>query len=389
MIILGVDPHKSSHTAAAVQARDTTTLDTITISSATSEYRRLLRWAQRWNERYWAIENADGLGHNLTQWLISHGERVVDVPPTATAKIRALSRGGRRKNDPIDAAAAACVAAIRGESRPVVVEGHTDALALLDERRHTLNRHRTRLLNQLHALLRELIPGGAKRSLSATAAESILRTVTAATIADRVRIQLANDLIDDIRRYDQQLTDNTAQMKQLLDEHTTSLPDLVGVGPVLAARVLASTRDPRRFPTAVAYANYTGTAPVQVASGDYNRHRLSRYGNRELNSAIHSITVIQIRTRTSAGRRYYDRKRAEGKTAREATRCLKRQIATILWRTMIKDAQARENTADPLRGSVLPGLRSSSGRCRTVRPDRGPAGSSCARTPREIDRLCC
>lgn len=224
MIILGVDPHKSSHTAAAVEARATTTLDTITISSATSEYRRLLHWSQRWNERYWAIENADRLGHNLTQWLISHGERVVDIPPTATAKIRALSRGGRRKNDPIDAAAAACIAAIRGESRPVVVEGHTDALALLDERRHTLNRHRTRLLNQLHALLRELIPGGVKRSLSATAAESILRTVTAATSADRVRIQLANYLIDDIRRYDQQLTDNAAQMKQLLDEHTTSLP---------------------------------------------------------------------------------------------------------------------------------------------------------------------
>ncbi|MGC4991956.1 transposase [Nocardia salmonicida] len=170
--------------------------------------------------------------------------------------------------------------------------------------------------------------------------------MTAATSADRVRIQLANDLIDDIRRYDQQLTDNTAQMKQVLDEHTTSLPDLVGVGPVLAARILAGTRDPRRFPTAAAYANYTGTAPVQVASGDYNRHRLSRYGNRELNSAIHSIAVIQIRTRTSAGRRYYDRKRAEGKTAREATRCLKRQIATVPWRTMIKDIQARENTAD-------------------------------------------
>ncbi|MGC4991955.1 IS110 family transposase [Nocardia salmonicida] len=86
MIILGVDPHKSSHTAAAVEARDTTTLDTITISSAASEYRRLLHWSQRWNERYWAIENADGLGHNLTQWLISHGERVVDIPPTATQR---------------------------------------------------------------------------------------------------------------------------------------------------------------------------------------------------------------------------------------------------------------------------------------------------------------
>lgn len=80
-------------------------------------------------------------------------------------------------------------------------------------------------------------------------------------------------------------------MKQVLDEHATSLTDIVGVGPVLAACVLAAcvlagTRDPRRFPTAAAYANYTGTAPARVASGDYNRHRLSRYGNRDLNSAL-------------------------------------------------------------------------------------------------------
>lgn len=344
MIILGVDPHKSSHTAAAVDGPSTTTIATLTISSTEIEYRRLLDWARQWTERYWAIENADGLGHHLAQWLISQGETVVDIPPTATAKIRTLSRGGRRKNDPIDAAAAACAAAIRGESRPMRAEDHTDALALLDERRHTLSRHRTRLLNQLHALLRELIPGGVKRSLSAAAAERALHTVTPVTAVDRVRVQLAEDLIADVRRYDRQLADNTARMKQVLDEHATSLPRLVGVGPVLAARVLAGTRDPRRFPTAAAFANYTGTAPVQVASGDYNRHRLSRYGNRDLNSALHSIAVIQIRTRTSAGRRYYDRKRAEGKTSREATRCLKRHLATVLWKTMINDARARDRS---------------------------------------------
>lgn len=265
-------------------------------------------------------------------------------PPTATAKIRALSRGGRRKNDPIDAAAAACAAAIRGESRPVAAEDHTDALALLDERRHTLSRHRTRLLNQLHALLRELIPGGVKRSLTATAAERALHTVTPATSVDQVRAQLAEDLIADIRRHDCQLADNTARMKQVLDEHATSLTDVVGIGPVLAARVLAGTRDPRRFPTAAAYANYTGTAPVQVASGDYNRHRLSRYGNRDLNSALHSIAVVQIRTRTSSGRRYYDRKIAEGKTSREAIRCLKRHLSTVLWKRMINDARSRDFT---------------------------------------------
>ncbi|MGY1934382.1 IS110 family RNA-guided transposase [Nocardia gipuzkoensis] len=344
MIILGVDPHKASHTAAAVDTPATTTIDTLTIASSATEYRRLLDWARRWPERYWAIENAEGLGHHLAQWLISRGETVVDIPPTATAKIRTLSRGGRRKNDPIDAAAAACVAAIRGDSRPVAIEDHTDALALLDERRHTLSRHRTRLLNQLHALLRELIPGGVKRALTATAAEKALHTLNPATATDQVRAQLVEELIADVRRCDRQLADNSATMKQVLDEHATSLTDIVGVGPVLAARVLAGTRDPRRFPTAAAYANYTGTAPVQVASGDYNRHRLSRYGNRDLNSALHSIAVVQIRTRTSSGRRYYDRKIAEGKTSREAIRCLKRHLATVLWKRMMNDARSRDVT---------------------------------------------
>jgi transposase len=98
------------------------------------------------------------------------------------------------------------------------------------------------------------------------------------------------------------------------------------------------------FPPAAAYANYTGTAPVQVASGDYNRHRLSRYGNRDLNSALHSIAVVQIRTRTSSGRRYCDRKIAEGKTSREAIRCLKRHLATVLWKRMMNDARSRDFT---------------------------------------------
>lgn len=178
----------------------------------------------------------------------------------------------------------------------------------------------------MHALLLELIPGGVKRSLTANAAGKALYTVTAATTADQVRTRLIEDpiedLIDDVRRCDRQLADNTARMKPIFDEHATSLTDIVEIGPVFAARVLAGTRDPWRFPIAAAYANYTGTAPMRVASGDYNRHRLSRYGNRDLNSALHFIAVIQIRTRTSAARRYYDRKIAEERTSREAIRCL-------------------------------------------------------------------
>ncbi|WP_414478883.1 IS110 family transposase [Rhodococcus opacus] len=98
-----------------------------------------------------------------TQWLIGRGEAVVDEPSTATARVRELSRGGRRKNDRIDAAAAACVAFSQGDFRPVAPEGHTDVLRILDERRIDLVKHNGRLINQLHAILRELLPGGVER----------------------------------------------------------------------------------------------------------------------------------------------------------------------------------------------------------------------------------
>lgn len=196
------------------------------------------------------------MGHHLAQWLLAHGEEVLDVPPTATARFRSLSRGGRRKNDRIDAAAAAGSAAVHGDSRRVFPEGHTDALALLAERRQSLSQHRTRLLNQLHAVLRELIPGGAPRSLTATRAAQLLRRVRPTSTADRVRREVARDLIAEVRHHDRLVAANTEQIRKLLIEHPTTLTEIVGIGPVLAARILAGTGNPRRFSTAAAYANY-------------------------------------------------------------------------------------------------------------------------------------
>ncbi len=341
MIIIGVDPHKTTHTATVLEGATSTELGTLRITASLEDYQRLLAWADAWAPRQWAIENAEGLGHHLAQWLLAHGEEVLDVPPTATARFRSLSRGGRRKNDRIDAAAAAGSAAVHGDSRRVFPEGHADALALLAERRQSLSQHRTRLLNQLHALLRELVPGGAPRSLTATRAAQLLRRVRPISTADRIRRQLARDLIAEVRHHDRLVATNTEQIQELLSEQPTTLTEIVGIGPVLAARILAGTGDPRRFPTAAAFANYSGTAPIQIASADHSRHRLSRYGNRDLNSAIHSVAIIQIRTRSSAGHAYYAKKRAEGKAPREVIRCLKRQLASTVWRTMIKDCSAR------------------------------------------------
>ena len=287
------------------------------------------------------------LGHHLALWLVAMGELVVDVAPAATARVRQLSRGGRRKNDRIDAAAAACVAALHGDARPVHAETHADSLALLDERRKNLSSNRTRSVNQLHALLRELLPGGGPTELTAAKAAVVLRGLRPVTATDRVRKSLARELVSDIRRYDARLAANAAEMDELLDLHGTTLRRVPGVGPVMAARIIGRTGRASRFPNAAAYANYTGVAPIEVASADSSRHRLSRHGDRELNSALHTVAMVQIRMTSSAGRSYYDKKIAEGKSPREAKRCLKRRLADLCWRTMTRDERHTTRTLSP------------------------------------------
>lgn len=202
MVLLGVDPHKSTHTATVVEPSSNQQVASIRIEASLPEYRRLLAWARRWPQRTWAVENARGLGRHLAQWLIARGEKVVDVPASATSRVRELSRGGRRKNDQIDAAAAATVACLHGDGREVRAEGHTTALALLDERRMNLAQARVRTVNQLHALLRELLPGGAPAQLSADQAAGLLRTVRPAGAVEQARKDIARDLVAEIRALD-------------------------------------------------------------------------------------------------------------------------------------------------------------------------------------------
>lgn len=337
MMRIGVDPHKSTHTATAIDPQTAIDVGSRRIKATLADYRRLLDWATQWPDRQWAIENAEGLGHHLAQWLVARGESVVDVPTTAVARVRQLSRGARRKNDSIDASAAACVAASQGDARPVAPEGHTDALGLLDERRNNLTQQRTRTINQLHALLRELLAGGAPTGLTATKAAALIRGLRPASTCERVRVQLCRELIADIGRLDDQLADNQTQISALLDDHGTRLRDIDGVGPIVAARILGRTRTPSRFAGPASYATYNGTAPVEIASAEQHRHRLNRYGDRKLNSAIHIIAMAQVRMPSSAGRGFYDRKIADGKTPRAAMRSLKRHLSNQLWRTMTAD----------------------------------------------------
>ena len=231
MMLIGIDPHKTTHTATAVEPDTHQEVASIRIDATLREYRRMLTWARQWPQRRWAVENAEGLGRHLTSWLLARGEEVVDVPTTATARVRQLSRGGGRKNDRIDAAAAACVAALQGDARPLEAEGHADAMAVLDERRVNLAQSRVRAVNQLHALLRALIAGGAPRDLSAAAAAALLRTVRPSGAVEQARKAVAKDLVAEIRSLDTQLRANARAIAQLVAATGSTLTDTVGVGP--------------------------------------------------------------------------------------------------------------------------------------------------------------
>lgn len=345
MMLIGIDPHKSTHTATAVTPETNRDIGSVRIEATVAEYERMLQWASHWPQRHWAIENAAGMGRHLATWLLARGEHVVDVPPRSTARVRQLSPGAGRKNDRIDAAAAAAVAALQGEATPVHHDEKTDALALLDERRINLSQARVRTANQLHALLRALLPGGAPRELSATKAERLLATVNPVGVAERTRHHQASELIAELRSCDTKLKNNAHEMAELVAHTGSTLTHTTGIGAITAARVLAHTGRASRFPTTAAFANYAGTAPIEIASADRKRHRLSRRGDRQLNAALHTVAMTQIRRPGSRGNTYYQAKIAEGKTPREARRCLKRRLTDHIWRTMRADERRHAHAA--------------------------------------------
>jgi transposase len=332
---IGIDPHKSSHTAVALDEAGHV-LGELRVSVNKATLRRLQSWAGDWPERTWAIEGAGGLGHLLAQQLVAAGEAVVDVPATLAARSRLLGRGHGRKTDGIDANSVASVAQHHPDLRPVGCEDHSAVLRLLSDRRDELAAERRRVVNRLHRLLRDLHPGGAPTELSAQSASRLLATTRPCSAADVERKVMARQLVVDLRRLDRALADNRARCAAAVAASGTTLTTVFGISDVLAAKILGHTGDVSRFSSANRFASYTGTAPVEASSGDLTRHRLSRGGNRSLNNALHLAARVQI-MHPGPGREHYERKLAEHKSSAEALRSLKRQLAKIVYRHLVAD----------------------------------------------------
>lgn len=337
-VMIGVDPHKGSHTAVVID-RDEVELAAIRVRSCGRQVAELLAWAGEFGERVWAVESAGGVGYLLAQQLVAAGERVLDVPATLPARARLLASGRSNKNDPNDAYSVA-VAALRAPGLPVVAPAdHAGVLRLLAKRNKQLGSQRTRTACRLHALLVELVPGGIPKEITVNRAVRLLEAITPANPVETTRLELALEHLDDLRRVDTQTRELHKRMDAAVKASQTTVTELFGFGPVNSAIVVGYTRDVRRFANRDRFAAYNGTAPIEVSSGGRTVHRLSRRGNRQLNHAIHMAAVTQIRHAHSPGYAYYQRKLTEGKTKKEAIRALKRRISDTLYDTLVADAK--------------------------------------------------
>jgi transposase len=342
-VIIGIDPHKGSHTAVALD-RAENKLGQLRVRAAPGQVDQLRRWAAVWPERTWAVEGARGLGHLLAQQLLACGERVVDVQPKLAARVRLLNTGAVNKNDPNDARSVAVAALRSSDLREVPVEDQTAVLRLWARRYRDLGSARTQLVCRLHAVLCELVPGGFAKEISAGQAAVVLSGLSPRDAIDTARLEFAEVLLEDLRRIDHQRRDTRRRLTRLVAASKTGLTDLYGVGPIIAATVLGYVGDISRFPTRDQFAADNGTAPIEVSSGNRRIYRLSRRGNRQLNHAIHMAAVSQIRYRGTMGRIYYDRKVAKGMPHKSALRALKRKISDAVYACMIAD---RKRAAAP------------------------------------------
>jgi transposase len=344
--VIGLDPHKRSATI-VVMTGDETVIGGGRFDTDSVGFAAMRRYVNQIRpdieDRVWAVEGCNGIGHHIAMRLLAAGEQVIDVPPKMSARARVFSTGQGRKTDATDAHSVALVGTRMSGLRPVVNDEQLAVLRLLVDRRRSLGEDHTRMISQLHALLLELIPGGAKKSLSAAQAKTLLATVRPRDVVGKTRRRVAAELIADLERVYARKKAADKELKELVAATGTSLLDLHGIGPSGAARLLVEIADITRFPNRDHFASWNGTAPIDASSGDNVRHRLSRAGNRQINRTLHIMATVQLRNDTE-GRRYYDRRRADGKTPMEAMRALKRRLSNIVYRAMLDDAMAAQAT---------------------------------------------
>lgn len=333
MIVVGIDPHRQTHTAVVIDGVSGQVCGELTVAATPEGAERLRRWVVDFgSERLFALEDCRHVSRSLESFLLARGERLVRVPPKLMAAER---RGDRRrgKSDSIDALAVAR-AALREQLPPALPDPAAREIKLLLDHREHLVAERTRLEARLRWHLHELElgleipPAALSRPLWHRRIEARLAGLEQTTLVAIAREQLLwiGELTRRARELEREIAD-------LVAGSAAALLELPGCGPLTAAKILAEAGTVSRFRSDAALALHAGVAPLDASSGRRQRHRLNRSGNRQLNCALHRIAVAQARTYPPA-RAYVARKQAEGKTRREALRCLKRHLARVVYRTL-------------------------------------------------------
>jgi len=329
VITIGIDPHKRSHTGAAVDATTGSLLGELTVPATEDGHQRLRSWAHGLaGERviHFALEDCRHVSGRLERNLVARGERVIRVPP----KLMGQARRGQRqsgKSDAIDALAVAR-AALREPDLPVAhLDREARELKLLLDHREDLVRERTAQIQRLRWHLHDVEEGlepAARGLRSERARRSLAQRL--ARREQTVEVRIARELLSRIGEISRRERALQLEIRERVSAYAPALFELPGCGELTAAKLIAEIAGASRFRSDAQLARHAGCAPLEASSGRRQRHRLSRRGNRQLNCAFHRIAVTQARIHPQA-RAYLDRKRAEGKSTREGLRCLKRHLA--------------------------------------------------------------
>ena len=345
MFIIGIDPHKGSHTAAVID-RDERLVGELSVRADRRQRDRLLRWAAPFEPRLWAVEGATGHGALLAQQLVASGETVVDVPAALSARARLLDSGRKDKTDPHDAALGGdrCVAAPepaqRSRSRITVRCCGCWRVGII-----SCIAARTRAICRLHAVLAEMVEGGLSKNLSAKRAAAELRKLRPArrdrdrTQTDRCRSSSTKSAASTRRSIELhgRIDERREGVEHVGHRRVRCRPDRRVLPDRLHAATFVGSRPPGTTP------RYNATAPIEASSGPKVRHRLNPNGNRQLNHAIHIAALGQI-SHDTPGRAYYLAKQADGKSRKEAMRCLKRRISDAVYRQLRADLTTLNET---------------------------------------------
>jgi transposase len=334
VIVIGIDPHKRTHTAVAVQRATGEIVSERTVAAHVHGRGELVVWARSLEaERVWALEDCRHVSGSLERFLLARGERVVRVPPKLMAGARKGVRT-RGKSDAIDALSVARAFLREPELPAAFLAGQEREIRLLSDHREDLVRERTRIQNRLRWHLHdldselEIPPGALDRYLWLDRLQ-----VSLSGRAQTVQVRIASELVQRCRELTREVKELERELRSLLECEAGELLELVGCGTLTAAKLVGEVAGVDRFAGEAKLAKHAGTAPLQASSGERHRHRLNRSGNRQLNCALHRIAVTQARMHPPA-RAYLERKQAEGKSRREALRCLKRHLARTVYRTL-------------------------------------------------------